>query len=399
MPQPARQADGAPIGAQTFRNRIPTWITRSELYSVQGRSNRTSRTVLETIADHCDCPDAHGNLLGAYGTKKLAARAGVAVSTFWQHVKRLEGMGMLVCVARGGVQGEGLEGLKRILSNTWGIPGAPGSLDHLRAHRREQTMRPTGEHDARGRPKLAPEIICPGAQAMLWRRTRQPTSAEAGFSPPGAIGLGRPPPQIRTTPVRQPDDPRPAAGHYQNHDHTRELRNHGVAASAPPGNGGDPARTVGSGQASQRPRKGSGASIQHIEDAGVLTDTPRLLALLRRERARGGTKATPVQWIAAAERAVRVTQREGGDPRALFADLVNRQRWLFLSEQDLAQARQRIEASAISQDARIALTAIQLAKHTGQNAFHLARNVRPGLTLQRWEQLLAATATRSLGHD
>lgn len=414
MLQPARQSDGATSRAPRFRNRIPAWIAGSELYvtapgSKPRRLERTSRAVLEAIADHCDPPNDRGNLLGAFGPVHLARAAGVSLATFWRHVKRLEKLGFVVCLARGGVQGAKRDGPKRIISNTWGIPGAPGSLDHLRARRREQTMRPTGDHDARGRPIYAPDISASGAQATLWRREQQPTSAEAGYSAPGRIGtdapqgdqrgaiLTRPPPRFDTTPVSERHDGRVAVTHHQNHDHTRDVKNHGVAASAPRGDGGNPARTAGSGWGSKRPRKGSRATIRHIEDVSILSDTPRLLALLRQERARGATAATPVQWVAAAERAVRVTQREGGDARALFADLVNRERWLFLAEEDLARARQRLEANQLSQDARIALTAIQLAKRTGQNAFHLARNVRPGLTLQRWEALLAEL--RRHGHE
>lgn len=458
---------------QRWHNHLPEWVLQHPVFTRPGVENLTNRAVLQSIADACR-RDAHGNLVGAYGGQHLIMRAGVSRETFFRARKRLEKAGLLVTIARGGVLGEGTEGPKRTIANTYGVPAWPGALDHVRARPREQAMRPTGERDRLGRPVYAPVVLTPGEQATLFKTRPLPTPDEAGYSRPGQIGLRGdeqrepqaapsycrheqrqsmcPSPEVAgrismpddtipgtqaapsaqspsvarrcaerrkmdqpcadpSTPVREVvgsvsrshPPPRRDTGvvsrrhggsvtvtHQLNHEQRNVFKNHGFVARK--NRHGPPTRRRG------RRNIWGGPCIRHVCPE-ILRDTASLVQRYHLEQARGAIRISLREWAACAVRALEVTAKERGDPCRVFADLVNRERLLYLTARQKAEARRRLQAaeharkywSRLSADAKLAVTCLHLERNgqsRGWSAWQLFRSQRPGATLAEFDGLL-----------
>ena len=91
-------------------------------------------------------------MVGALGGRELIEAAVGANrqgqprrSTFWLHIRKLETLGFVALLMRGGVVGS------RSVSNVYGIPGRPGGLDHRRSDR--ELVRMVADRNGRLRPE------------------------------------------------------------------------------------------------------------------------------------------------------------------------------------------------------------------------------------------------------
>lgn len=382
MAQEARQL----TAGSAWHNHLPPWIRHHEIFAVNSRRNQTSRAVLQVIANSCDPPDAGGNLMFAIGGRKLAAKAGVQLRTFWRHVARLEEAGLIVTLSRGGQLGN------RNIANTYGVPGSPGSLDHRRARRRDQIMKLDGttEH---GRPRYVPEIVVPGHQATLYPdpdlqqqvHQRRPHVGEALPAPPPAGQQKRPQPPSKHEVVTLPPCPRDTTPVSQSHasitiDQRAGPGSHGSATTG---------RRDGARSPKVKPNAFGGPCIQHIPDEAFLRDTGRMRQRYATERRRGAVRMSEENWLAVAEKAMRVVRNDGkGSAVRMFAAIVNREEFAFVdslgvahlpvAEVDEQRARARLQ-SASSDDHRLVQTALDLQrKRRGVDAFRLVQEMRPG---------------------
>lgn len=255
---------------------------------------------LQAIADHGDAqPD--GAIIGSFGGSDLIREIGCVRSSFWLHVNRLERVGYLVCLSRGGVVRVRTGSRVRNLANVYGIPARRGGLDDRAVARLWVTL-PKLAGGGRGRV-----VHCQGGQATFW----------AGSS---GSEVGLPPSESRTRVVRNSDTPIPYSIPSKNHGH-----DHGVS--------GENVR----GKSRQR--------IPHttVED---LRSGVRLFGLYDRCVKLGAvpeTEASRLEFVAAAEHALRVATT---NPPGLFATLVAnpKQRAEFLSCEDEARASRRINS-------------------------------------------------------
>lgn len=312
-------------------------------------------------------------------------------------------------------------------------------------------------------PTFAPQIIRPGEQIEIWPRRHQPSPAEAGYHEPGAARIGPPPippdasPEVRdslpqgepapdskvepsaampeappqecqrsrlqilrdqltdSTGAHRPRDALEAPVHYpqctqyitrnvrSTHPHTpktippRHGSNHGAIAAQRHGGVRD-ARERQPPRGS--PHAGEKIPIRHIEDRSILDDTPRLLVLHREETARRATKASALEWVAAAVRAVETERAEGGDARSIFAGIVNRELWDYATDAHRAEARRRLKKSQVSIAANQALGLIFELRRTRGNhnpMYVYRKKVDRSITKDRWDQMLEEL--RRHGHD
>ncbi len=290
--EPAVQTYSA-VPTSKWHNALFSWIQSDQRYQ---RLRPQFRHTLQSIANACS-PDDSGNLVGAFGGQRLIERAGCGRSSFWRHVARLEKLGFVVTLSRGGtVNG-------RNYGNVYGIPIAPGALDERRCARRMQRM-VTGDDGVR-----RPQVLEPGTQPTLWR---PPTS---GTAPPkewdgGSPKVGRGPSQNGTvsSSVSSPVD----------------EKNHGACA-----------------------RRNKSARLPHV-DAATLADTGKLLDLHQEAASRGLVSAGEhgrLQFVSAAEHALALVRRDGhGDPCRVFASLVNCGHWLYVTQADEEAANRRLKA-------------------------------------------------------
>lgn len=164
MPQAALQLDRHCVDLPaTSVGQLPAWITNDPQY--HHRPMRAEhRRLLQEIADLSD-PTPNGSLVGALGGQHLADRCGCSYRAFWRRLGRLQALGYVVVVCRGGMRH------KQCVANTYGIPGECGALDHLRATQQQMRMAPDGNG------RWTPQITHPGDQPTLWQNpTTQPKS-------------------------------------------------------------------------------------------------------------------------------------------------------------------------------------------------------------------------------
>lgn len=110
--------------AKRWHNHLPQWIL--DIPTLRPYQ----RVVLQAIADRCDRKsiDTVGSLGNAIiGYRGLAKLCGMAERTAVRHVKRMQAMGMIVRVSKGGIRYDTGE----VLANTYAIPGRLGALDGM----------------------------------------------------------------------------------------------------------------------------------------------------------------------------------------------------------------------------------------------------------------------------
>lgn len=178
----ARAGAVRPSSALRWSNQVPAWIEESGEF----RRDR-ARFTLQAIADRCDAPRADGSLVGAFGGVELVSATGFARSTFWLHIHRLELLGWLVLLARGGTIRLHTETRTRSFANVYAIPGSKGCLDSARARRAVVQF----FDDVDGLRRRV--VVDPGSNATLWAPSDLAT-------------------KNRTTLVRKSDYPSPKIG-------------------------------------------------------------------------------------------------------------------------------------------------------------------------------------------
>jgi hypothetical protein len=368
--QPAHHAPYAPATgqrAQAWVGRVPAWAWEHPAVIAPPRGKRvttaTARHILQTMANRGRA-DADGNVVDIIGGATLARKARVARATLYHYIAWLERHGLVVVLSRGGVVARGDEARPFNAANVYGIPTRPAGLDRRRAIRREQVMKPTGDRYRRelrdGRiidvPSYAPDITKKGAQATMWPQPHQPSPQEAGYDPPGTnrirpLTTDRPPPSAdypRLPRRLPPSAPQTPSSH----------RDHPVERQKPDGVGGVARGKTRRADPEGRKRNAfGGPCIRHIDDGGVLTDTRRLVSLHERERERGATRATLLQWVSAAEHALRIVSRDrSGNAASLFASIMNRCQYVvFITNADEIRAEDRLRAYRQGRDVDAAL--------------------------------------------
>lgn len=282
-------------------NPLPGWIRASAGFADLPAGVRST---LRAVANACDAPDARGNLLGAFGGRRLADAAGVCKRTLWRHLARLEAGGFVVCVGRGGVIGD------RNYANQYGIPGSRGALDARRARR--PMMRMVEHADGVHRPLL----IAPGEQASFWGAG----PAIAGDDGPPNRGPGESGGCHDVTTGSDKMSRGVVTKWHTTIPSSIPCHHHsggGAHGAAPPGG---------------RWRL-PGLSPRELADDARLAE---VCAAAAAEGLIGGGEAEEV--FAAAERALRVADRPG----AMWATIVRGRRWEQLDRQDRQAARRRL---------------------------------------------------------
>jgi hypothetical protein len=291
---PTQRPQTAP-DTRRWTNALPTWITSHPGYgSIRPQVRRT----LQAIADRCNPADAEGSLIGAFGGSSLYEEAGCSTRAFWRHLRRLEDLGFVVTIGRGGQLGG------RNYGNCYGVPGFPGALDSRKARRRQQTWRMAED----GRPQLV--ILEPGQQVEIWPRARSSISAESDTT---VVSLKA---RSDTTVVSL----KPESG-------------------TPPFPHGSPGNDHGASRA-DRSRRSPRITAVTVAD---LRDVRRLLVLFAQAVVRGwidGSEASRLRFVACAVHALRVGDR---NPPGLFAACYRR-RMLFdpISAEDEDEARRML---------------------------------------------------------
>lgn len=346
MPLP--QSRGPSPHADHWLEHLPRWIRESPAVAEPPRGAKIKRStclrVLEQMG-HRGERDVAGNLIQIWGGEDLADAVGVHRRTLDRYLTYLESNGLAVVLARGGVIGGGDAGKGRSIANTWGLPGEPGGLDHLRVNRRGQTMKPTGDYDAHGRPIYAPDVTVPGANTMLWRSPEQPSPAEAGYLDAGQIGPARTTttskggtgPSSGPVPywpqASTPTGPRP---HHQHHKNSAIDNGHGRSRG----------RRGGMRRRSGRGKAGRPSAIGHVHKRD-LEHLGRLLSLyddhLRRATERGESPIDRLTFVAGAKSVMRSYRHDNRcDPGRMFAENVRRRRWLFVTNGDEVAAQREL---------------------------------------------------------
>lgn len=159
-----------------WHNALPSWIRADTTYH---ELRQGVRHTLQAIANRCDKPEEGCELLlVCFSGERVFASCGCRRSTFKAHVRKLESLGYVIPLTRGGGR----------LATIYGIPGERGQLDQHRAEKK--------------------------AKPRLWRRadSEQLRSLVSGFET-----LATPAPLVsgnRTAPVRESDGYCPEIGHY-----------------------------------------------------------------------------------------------------------------------------------------------------------------------------------------
>jgi len=161
------------------RHPIPPWIVGDENFhklkspqkhTLQGICNSCNESTLCHASDLCHeselahaSPGAVRDLVGAFGGQPLMEACGCNPRTFWRHLKKLEALGYVVTLSRGGTIGG------KNYGNQYGVPGQRGSLQPRRANREMRRMI-RGADD-----RFRPDVIQPGDQITIWpEHTTQP---------------------------------------------------------------------------------------------------------------------------------------------------------------------------------------------------------------------------------
>lgn len=148
MPQPARQP------AYVHRNATPPWIVCDGKYK---KLKSQHRLTLQGICNKANPPaDAFGDLVGVFGGQTLLEACGCEQRTFWRHLIKLEVLGYVVTLGRGGTYNG------KNYGNQYGVPGQRGSLNAQKAKREMRCMVKGADQ------KFRPRVIEPGSQIKLW---------------------------------------------------------------------------------------------------------------------------------------------------------------------------------------------------------------------------------------
>ena len=309
----ARKEAGAIGATRAWHNPLPRLIREdSGFVHLKAQYKQT----LQAIADACYPPSGEDDsLVGAVGGRELMIacvginrRGQPRRSTFWAHIRKLEILGFVVLLMRGGVVGS------RSVSNIYGIPCRPGGLDHRRTDREFVQM--VAEQNGR----LRRRVLERGQQANLWADVTNVTN----HRPVQKVDGGSP--ETGRVSVQKVDGGSPESGHHTSCMSVWKKHKSNSRADIAPG------KTT---KGFERRKK-----LPHIEIQD-LRDTRRLLHLFGRAVSKGiieGSEYRLLQFVAIAERAL----QEGHDPCALFADMVNRQQWLFVTEGYEQAARKRL---------------------------------------------------------
>lgn len=291
------------VHKRPWRNSLPAWIAHDPAWRHTGHA---ARAVLQAIADACDPPDVHGNLVGAFGGAAFFAReAGVSRRTYWRAIDRLTMVGMVVLLGRGGLLRTRARGHVTNAGNAYGIPGARDGLNHRRSTR--EVVRIVEDADGR-RVRL---VTQPGDQASFWP-PGDTTVVSSRHYPSVMVTLPQCHPDTLPSPIPSPV-PAPVCRHH----------GHGSGVAAQP-----------------RPPRQKHPHVR-IED---LTETQRLMELFDQFVACGmigGSKADLLWFVGAAEHALRVGER---NPCGLFVETVRNksQRVLWVTQEDEERARKRL---------------------------------------------------------
>ncbi|HEX2922752.1 MAG TPA: hypothetical protein VHS28_01840 [Chloroflexota bacterium] len=125
----------------TFVQLLPDWIYADQGYE---RMSGGERFTLLILAGRCSKRDESGNLKGGFCGKDTIELIGDSPSTFWARLKKLEGLGYVVTISRGGGK----------YANVVGIPGYKGALDHCRVERRQSKNGKGGSRPTKYKPGL-----------------------------------------------------------------------------------------------------------------------------------------------------------------------------------------------------------------------------------------------------
>jgi len=255
---------------------IPGWILDSPHYAGLAAGVKHTLAVMAGRGE----PGPAG--IVCFGGAQTVAAVGCARSTWWQHVRLLAALGFLVPLGGAGTFGSSN------LPAQWGIPAHPGAMDDRRQARR---MRVGGQD------------IPPGGQAEF-----------PGLAPPS---------DFRTTPVRFPG----ARTSPDGHDHeygasTKQHKHHDHEAPGRP-----------DVDAGRRAAGSTGRRWWRVEPAD-LGDVGSLHERFAEAVVAGivtGSEADWLRFVSAAQHALRVGQ---ANPAGLFACMVRRGQWLWISQAD-----------------------------------------------------------------
>ena len=110
-----------------WHNALPSWIRADSAYQELPQGVRHT---LQTIANLCDKPSEGCELLlVCFAGERVYASCGCARATFKRHVQKLNSLGYVVPLTRGGGR----------LATVYGVPGERGQLDQ---HRAEEKAKP-----------------------------------------------------------------------------------------------------------------------------------------------------------------------------------------------------------------------------------------------------------------
>jgi hypothetical protein len=305
----AAQIRTSEASPRRWHNALPLWAADEVR-----RLSPSCRLVIQAIADSGN-RTAAGHIIGAFGGKTLWDKAGVSRRTFWRAITRLEQLGLVVLLSRGGKvtlrlhQGSQHKAKEVQAVNVYGIPAVQGALDDTRVQREMVIM-------VRQEDRLRRQVVQPGEQATWWEveALHQGTAHTNGGNqpPPGDTRVVS---SCHYPSVKMTLYSSPLPSPLSQKDH---------------GDGGD-------GAAMQRRKAKPRRGRFHVE-AADLEDAASLRALHTRAVTLGlisESEDDRLFFFAAAFHALRV----GQDPPALFATVIRKQMRLVISIEDEERGR------------------------------------------------------------
>jgi len=407
----------APRPRNAWHSHLPRWILDHPAYD---KLRKEHVSTLQAIANDCR-PDDDGNLTGCFGGLQLQHSARVSARTLTRHLAKLTSLGFVVPTFV--ATNKAMKMARRPLCNIYGIPGKPGGLESKRAHKqvRVYTRRDDGQfvtqHLESGQqaemfhqPGQDPgvESEAPGHKTQ---GTTSASSAPNADSRPGSQQSDPPPPEKCPTPPKCPTpsvnvaEPLGQNGRPHNPCVTSRYKNHGS------NHGGGDSKSGGRGAGKPRCPHVTTADLR---DTGFLVE---LHAKCEHLRLDGTDGERGLLWIvSAAERALEV----GDKPAAMFAAMINRHLWINVTQAQEERARVRLaehlhppvwdevpevkaprlvpRACELSADAKLACSAMKLAKGDAEDAFRLlqGKGERTGdaWSRDRWEAAAAEAGLR-----
>jgi hypothetical protein len=269
---------------------LPRWILEHPAWAGL-RPNL--RWTLECMAAAGEL-QSDGSITAIFGGVELIRSTGWARATFWTHLSVLQAAGFVVCLGQGGTFGG------KNYPNQYGIPGHPGCMDDRRCARRMWAT--VLDEDGR----RIRTVVQPGEQAVLF-------SGHTHVSKPAVTDS---PSRIHT-------------GVVQNLDDVQTTSRRSCMSCIPKGSQIQHENHEASGRApADRARR-----WWRVE-AGDLGDVERLRDRYAEAVVRGIIENTEANWLrfmTAACHAIRVGQN---NPAGLFASIVRRGQWLWLTQAD-----------------------------------------------------------------